>query len=141
MAGKGRVGKTGVERRVRRNNRPKGEFFLFPATWRRNPSPPFVRLSRQKYAKPCAPTVEKLGRLIGQSPQPYLDDEGTQPRLQYAKKKKRKKEGEEEVGWEEKNMNHFSQELEDVRVREDDSTTVWGGGERINSTVKERISR
>lgn len=91
MAGKGRVGKTGVERRVRRNNRPKGEFFLFPATWRRNPSPPFVRLSRQKYAKPCAPTVEKLGRLIGQSPQPYLDDEGTQPRLQYAKKKKGKK--------------------------------------------------
>lgn len=91
MAGKGRVGKTGVERRVRRNNRPKGEFFLFPATWRRNPSPPFVRLSRQKYAKPCAPTVEKLGRLIGQSPQPYLDDEGTQPRLQYAKKKKEKR--------------------------------------------------
>lgn len=54
---------------------------------------------------------------------------------------KKKKEGEEEMGWEEKNMNHFSQELEDVRVREDDSTTVWGGGERINSTVKERISR
>lgn len=51
---------------MRRNNRPEGEFFLFSAP-RRGPLPP-VRLSRQKYAKPCAPTVEKLGRLIGQSP-------------------------------------------------------------------------
>ena len=51
---------------MRRNNRSEREFLLFTATWR-DPLP-LVRLSRQKYAKPCTPTVEKLGRLIGQSP-------------------------------------------------------------------------
>lgn len=64
----------------------KESFFSFPLL------SPFVRLSRQKYAKPCAPTVEKLGRLIGQSP-PNLTWTTRVPSLgcNMPKKKKRKK--------------------------------------------------
>lgn len=84
--GKERREGRGWSAELRRNNRSKGEFFLFP------PPSPFVRLSRQKYAKPCAPTVEKLGRLIGQSP-PNLTWTTRVPSLgcNMPKKKKRKK--------------------------------------------------
>lgn len=107
--GKERREGRGWSAELRRNNRPKGEFFLFP------PPSPFVRLSRQKYAKPCAPTVEKLGRLIGQSP-PNLTWTTRVPSLgcNMPKKKKGKKEkGRRRRGGVggKKNMNHFSQEL------------------------------
>lgn len=113
-------------------------------------------LSRDMAAEPLSPFCPPLQTEICEAvcadgrkartlnwtkPPTLLGRRGYPASVAICQKKKRKKEGEEEVGWEEKNMNHFSQELEDVRVREDDSTTVWGGGERINSTVKERISR
>lgn len=87
---------------LRRNNRPKGEFFLFPP-----PLPFCPPLQTEICEAVCADGRKARTLNWTKPPQPYLDDEGTQPRLQYAKKKKkekRKKEGEEEVGWEGKKI-------------------------------------
>ena len=72
-------------------NRPEGEFFLFPATWR-DPLP----FSASPDGNMRSRVRRKAWTLNWTKPQPYLVRAGTQ----YAKKKKRKRRG---TGGKEKN--------------------------------------
>lgn len=75
------------------------------------PLSPFCPPLQTEICEAVCADGRKARTLNWTKPQPYLDDEGTQPRLQYAKKKKGKKKEKKGWGGRKKNMNHFSQEL------------------------------